>query len=324
MRKIHVELVDSIKNSIIAVSKRLPSDLPDKLEKGMILEIMGEEWSVTEANPFEKSEFIKTKRLRIKLVKISYDNPKDTLFSLPTISDEIEKLESETKSQKETFSILEDDWRQLEFISAVHADSIAEELEDIRSIYMDHSVGIGFNKIHARSRIPRPFSDKSIRVSKIKEVLQPRKDFKALSYYESNGVVSNSFAWETVWGHVIWGHTDNNGMIQIMCITRDYEDRHEIIFSQKMAQLTDKHDLYFVDWKCGIKIKGVEDTSIKYFSREEQMKGQIELDEIWKGKERVCPKCRMAFTSIQNKGNCPKCGFVFYASHPTNSFQHPF
>ena len=38
------------------------------------------------------------------------------------------------------------------------------------------------------------------------------------------------------------------------------------------------------------------------------------LDKQWGGKERNCPRCAVAFTSIQNKGACPNCGHVFFAS----------
>ncbi|NIP28834.1 MAG: hypothetical protein GWN67_29055 [Phycisphaerae bacterium] len=323
MKKIRVELVDSSKKSVITTSKRLPSELPDKFELVMILEIMGEEWSVVGADPMEKSEIIKTGRLRIELAKISYDNPNNTLFSLPTISDDPGVLEGETGPEG-NFVIHEDDWRQLEFVSTIYEGSIAEEFEDIRIIYMNHRVGIGFKKLHVRNRSPLPFSDKSIQVMAIKEILPSRKDFNDLSYYQNGGVFSNSFAWETVWGKIIWGHTDKNNMIQVMCITDNYEHQHAITFSQKMAKLTDKYDLFFVDWRKGVKIKGSEELFIKYFSREEKMKAYAELDKVWKGKERECPKCKTVFTSVQNIGGCPKCGFVFFASHPANSFQYPF
>ena len=36
----------------------------------------------------------------------------------------------------------------------------------------------------------------------------------------------------------------------------------------------------------------------------------------WASKERECPKCKTGFTSVQNRGACPACGYVFCASHP--------
>jgi hypothetical protein len=41
-------------------------------------------------------------------------------------------------------------------------------------------------------------------------------------------------------------------------------------------------------------------------------------EEQWSGKERVCPKCQTIFTSVQDKGGCPKCHHVFFASEVMN------
>ncbi len=37
----------------------------------------------------------------------------------------------------------------------------------------------------------------------------------------------------------------------------------------------------------------------------------------WAGKRRSCPKCSTEFSSIRDRGQCPSCGHIFYASHPT-------
>lgn len=36
----------------------------------------------------------------------------------------------------------------------------------------------------------------------------------------------------------------------------------------------------------------------------------------WAGKLRCCPKCSTEFSSIRDRGQCPSCGHIFYASHP--------
>ena len=41
-------------------------------------------------------------------------------------------------------------------------------------------------------------------------------------------------------------------------------------------------------------------------------------DEKWGGKERICPKCASTFTSVQDKGSCPNCHHVFFASDVMN------
>jgi hypothetical protein len=36
----------------------------------------------------------------------------------------------------------------------------------------------------------------------------------------------------------------------------------------------------------------------------------------WAGKLRCCPKCAIEFRSVRDRGQCPRCGHIFYASHP--------
>ncbi|MBO9998901.1 MAG: ankyrin repeat domain-containing protein [Cyanobacteria bacterium SID2] len=40
----------------------------------------------------------------------------------------------------------------------------------------------------------------------------------------------------------------------------------------------------------------------------------VERDDRWAGLERNCPKCKTAFTSVQDYGKCPNCGHKFHAS----------
>lgn len=43
-------------------------------------------------------------------------------------------------------------------------------------------------------------------------------------------------------------------------------------------------------------------------------------DEQWGGRERACAKCQTRFTSVQDKGGCPNCKHVFYASKAEEEF----
>ncbi len=47
-----------------------------------------------------------------------------------------------------------------------------------------------------------------------------------------------------------------------------------------------------------------------------QVAAREDAERRWAGKERECPKCKTRFTSVQNKGVCPECQYVFYASCP--------
>jgi len=46
---------------------------------------------------------------------------------------------------------------------------------------------------------------------------------------------------------------------------------------------------------------------------------EYEVDDAkWVGKERECPKCNSRFSSIEDRGQCPNCSYIFYASHPVD------
>lgn len=50
--------------------------------------------------------------------------------------------------------------------------------------------------------------------------------------------------------------------------------------------------------------------------RERQAQAIRDVDAMWAGKDRPCPKCGTVFRSRQNRGGCPSCGHIFHASHP--------
>lgn len=47
-----------------------------------------------------------------------------------------------------------------------------------------------------------------------------------------------------------------------------------------------------------------------------QMAAFREAEEFWAGKDRECPKCGTSFASCQDRGVCPTCQFIFWASNP--------
>jgi len=41
-----------------------------------------------------------------------------------------------------------------------------------------------------------------------------------------------------------------------------------------------------------------------------------ELDQLWEGRARSCPNCNREFSSRFNRGQCPDCRSIFFASNP--------
>lgn len=51
-------------------------------------------------------------------------------------------------------------------------------------------------------------------------------------------------------------------------------------------------------------------------NKENRIRNFHELNKVWANKERICPKCGNKHTSVKNKGQCGKCNYKYYASHP--------
>ena len=87
--KIRVEFVENGKDKSFAVSMVPIEQLPDSFEVATTLDILGKKWSVVDATPKQKTDFEKSGKLKVVLSQLQTVNPKDILFSLPTINDRI-------------------------------------------------------------------------------------------------------------------------------------------------------------------------------------------------------------------------------------------
>ena len=71
------------------------------------------------------------------------------------------------------------------------------------------------------------------------------------------------------------------------------------------------------DWIEAVRI--AESTSVldKIQSDErKQWRATDEAERFWGGRDRECPKCNRTFRSVRDRGQCPDCRYVFFASHP--------
>jgi hypothetical protein len=88
-------------------------------------------------------------------------DPKDMLYSMPTINDGLPDDYLSRKVDKNAAIIHEDNWRQFEFVSREHRDAVNAELLDIDRIWKEQAVDVGegltaFRALHVRQRIPVP------------------------------------------------------------------------------------------------------------------------------------------------------------------------
>jgi hypothetical protein len=90
-------------------------------------------------------------------------NPKDVLFTTPTLNDALPKASDDPAPADSCYEMHEDNWRQFEFVSPSFADEIAAEVAAIDKIWKEESVplqgmGTAFRRVHVRKRIPKPLA----------------------------------------------------------------------------------------------------------------------------------------------------------------------
>lgn len=170
------------------------------------------------------------------------------LMTLPTIEN---TLPSAGYKSKDTFDleILEDDWRQIELISADYLDLIKQEIDSINTIIENESIEvdsnmIAFKNLHVRKLIPEP-----IRINIDLETLS--KSFKnikigSLSFYGVGKVIDGIYF--NTSKIQLYGLVENNKVSVIgLYGLEGWQDIQD--FRADMKAFMIKEKLVLVDWR---------------------------------------------------------------------------
>jgi len=153
--KVRVTFIDETTGESLGVAELPPGDLPETFEIDATLHLGGDDWSVVDADPKTRSEYAKTKSLKLRLHRIEKIAPHKILFSLPSICDSIPGLGDQPLVGNE-FVLGEDDWRQLELVCNDLASEVDAEIAKIRAIHENASAGVGWHEIHVRTKPVSP------------------------------------------------------------------------------------------------------------------------------------------------------------------------
>lgn len=264
-KTIYVEFVNARDKSVIAVSNMRPEQLPDSFAVNTTLDIQGRKWAVDSAEPVNKTDFVRSGKLRVMLSPITMMPPGDILFSLPTISDEVGTVSGDALPSEKIFALHEDDWRQVEFVSQSFAAEIDQEFSDIRYIYEHERVkGSGFKKVHIRKRIRAPLAGCQIQLADLEKTLRPKSKFEAVGFQRTRGTIPHSFAWTLDDGLIVWGVTDSNASVAVLCIAGIPEATDVERVSEKLASFTAKEKLALVDWCRATSVAGEQKSFLEH------------------------------------------------------------
>lgn len=243
MSTIHVELVDGATGQLFGTAD-LPADqLPETFATSTTLHLGADDWHVEHAAPMTRDEYVASGHLRLVIRKLEHVDPRQVLFSLPTLEN---ALPPTREGDASAACVLHpDDWRQLELVASRFEPEIAVELAAIRAVHAERR-GVGFERLHVRERITEPLAGVELELDEVRAAIGGELARRELAFEGAPGVVAGGFAFLVESG-VVYGH-EERGLVHCIGIARGAD-------SSRLTALAKAHSLVIVDW-CQARVLG--------------------------------------------------------------------
>ncbi|WPB78996.1 hypothetical protein KYC5002_07510 [Archangium violaceum] len=176
-------------------------------------------------------------------------NPKDILYSLPTLSNKLPDIEEgSTKPGKQVLELHEDDWRQIELVTHRLEASIENDLRAVARIHQKHRQGAGFNALHTRKEVPSPLEGTWLTLEEVRTHLGETASWlDGVSFQGMAGLVAGGFAVKLPSGLTLYG-LQRGGHIRVLALRSPEGLTSTEGDIRLMAGLAARHQLYLVDW----------------------------------------------------------------------------
>lgn len=226
--QIRVTLTDANTGRQMAQT-HLPADrLPESFAAETTMHIAGEHWRVVFADPMTREEALRRGELRLSLAKAAVVPTKDILYTLPTICPDLPRTTSHVTAQGMyalALRLHEDDWRQIELISASYDNTIGEELAGITRVFQTagkyNGRFWGFRDIYRRQTITAPLRPLISLKDLAAQLPLDTVTFAGVSYQESNGLIERGFAFD-LGGLAVYG-VNSEGLATVLGISRIHD-----------------------------------------------------------------------------------------------------
>ena len=247
-KTINVQFIESGKSEPFAVSDMPLKQLPDTFEIDTTMHLGDDDWRVIAAEPAEKEKFRKKGSLKLTLQKVIVEmvDPKEILYSIPTISNDIAGVE-DAKSLENVAVFMEDDWRQFEILSIKYERKIEEDLKAVDGIYENHKSGMGFKEIHLRKLITKPLKNVDLKLEAIIKHFGMKHQYSGVAFNNVAATLVNGFALSTESGWLLWGQINDEGNIEFLNVAQTEESNIDL-FSSKIDAFLTINGLYAVNW----------------------------------------------------------------------------
>lgn len=244
---VEVVFIDVETNDRIAGGNIPTSQLPETFAKNTVMHIGEQPWQVIKAEPVTAEEFIASGKLTLTCAKIEYVSDKGVLYSLPTINEDTPDT-GELAPEQNVFTLHEDDWRQMEFVSDSYIETINDELRAIMAIYQNHQEEAGFSQLHIRKAIKQPLNT-TFKLDKVKQYLPPEAiDAAAVVFAQDEHRINDVFALN-ISPLVIYGQIAKSGNINALGMQFIDNPANTLPYViDGLISFMKDYNLVFVDW----------------------------------------------------------------------------
>ncbi|MFA7335303.1 MAG: hypothetical protein WC028_00860 [Candidatus Obscuribacterales bacterium] len=271
--RVEVTIVNGDGKVLTQTTQRL-EDIPERFDVQTIIDLGPLKFMIVEADPADRNGCGASGKLTLKVQPIVSMNPKDILYTLPTIAYSIGAEVPIDADGKRILVMHEDNWRQVELVSSSLTAEIALEFSAIAAIFEKRTADGAFRSVHARERVECPLASTVLRVSELR-CFERGMAFDGVSYAQPgiNGithiksVVSGGFALQVAGGLVLYGQfvKDSAGRELVNALgVADAKPSNVELAASATAELCQKHSLVLIDWCWGLKLS-TETELLQYF-----------------------------------------------------------
>jgi hypothetical protein len=180
--------------------------------------------------------------------RIQMVDPREILFSLATIYDTQPTLDAPSADATIKFQLHEDDWRQIELVSASDRAVVEREIAEARAFKEAHRKGLAFSSVFVRKERPDALTPRHVPLDSLVKVLAGASKLEPL-FMETMGrpaVVRGGFAIPLTSSVFAYGQAWNGELVSL-CLSRWPDSDNQAALGPVLA-FASAHDLLLVDW----------------------------------------------------------------------------